>query len=157
MKQLLITTIAAVVMVGCGPSKTEQELLEAVKNGNFRDTKQYVVSGADVNRKYGKTKATLLHHAASTGNKDIAELLIIKGANINAKDTPFGCTPLHVATEGNKEIVELLISKGANLNAKMSRGRTPLDVAIRFEQSEIADLLRKHGAKTGEELKTEGK
>ena len=110
MKQLLIT-IAALVLVGCGPSKAEQELLDAVKNGNFRDAKQYVVSGADVNRKYGKTKATLLHHAASTGNKDIAELLITKGANINAKDTPFGCTPLHVATEGNKEIVELLISK----------------------------------------------
>jgi len=33
------------------------------------------------------------------------------------------------------------------------RGRTPLDSA----EEETADLLRKHGGKTGEELKAEGK
>jgi hypothetical protein len=32
-------------------------------------------------------------------------------------------------------------------------GGTPLDVA----DEKITDLLRKHGAKTGEKLKTEGK
>jgi hypothetical protein len=32
-------------------------------------------------------------------------------------------------------------------------GKTPLDLA----NNEIADLLRKHGGKTGEELKAEGK
>jgi len=154
MKHLLLTTIAAVVMVGCGPSEAEQALLDAVKKGDFGAAKQYIVSGVDVNRKYGKTKATLLHHAASTGNKDIAELLIREGANINVKDTPFGFTPLHVATEGHNEVVELLISKGANVNAAMKNGRTALDTAKRHP--EIADLLRKHAGKTGEELKAEG-
>ena len=33
---------------------------------------------------------------------------------------------------------------------------TPLDWAIQDKHTEIADLLRKHGAKTGEELKAEG-
>ena len=46
------------------------------------------------------------------------------------------------------EIVELLIANCADVNAKMSKGWTPLDTAIEFEHSEIADLLRKHGAKT---------
>jgi hypothetical protein len=32
-----------------------------------------------------------------------------------------------------------------------------LNQAIRRKHSEIADLLRKHGGKTGEELKAEGK
>ena len=36
-------------------------------------------------------------------------------------------------------------------------GITPLDFAIVDKQSETADLLRKHGAKTAEELKAEGK
>jgi hypothetical protein len=36
-------------------------------------------------------------------------------------------------------------------------GETPLDGAIAFEQPEIADHLSKHGGKTGEELKAEGK
>jgi ankyrin repeat protein len=34
---------------------------------------------------------------------------------------------------------------------------TPLDWAIKFKKPETADLLRKHGGKTGEELKAEGK
>jgi len=36
-------------------------------------------------------------------------------------------------------------------------GIIPIDIAIDRRHSEIADLLRKLGAKTGEELKAEGK
>ena len=36
-------------------------------------------------------------------------------------------------------------------------GETPLDFAISNDLTEIADLLRKHGGKTAEELKAEGK
>ena len=68
---------------------------------------------------------------------------------MNAKSRS-GWTPLHLAAaNGHKEIVELLISKGADLNAKAVTGDTPLDEA----DGETADLLRKHGGKTGAELK----
>ena len=63
----------------------------------------------------------------------------------------------YAAWRGDKEIVELLITKRADVNAKMDDGETPLDVAEEAERTEIADLLRKHGGKTGEELKAEGK
>jgi ankyrin repeat protein len=43
------------------------------------------------------------------------------------------------------------------VNAKDNAGTTPLDWAIGFQRFEIADLLRKHGGKTGKELKAEGK
>jgi len=73
--------------------------------------------------------------------------------DVNAKDEE-GRTPLHLATsEGYKEVSELLIVKGADVNAKNVDGDTPLDSA----DGEIADLLRKHGGKTGEELKAEDK
>ena len=63
-------------------------------------------------------------------------------------------TPLHeAALRGHKEIVELLIAKGADVNAKDDGGMTPLAVAIHFKHPETADLLRKHGGKTGEEEK----
>ena len=62
---------------------------------------------------------------------------------------------LHYAAQlGHKETVELLIAEGADVNAKDFGGTTPLDMA---DDKEIADLLRKHGGKTGEELKAEGK
>ena len=68
---------------------------------------------------------------------------------------------MHIAaSKGHKEVVELLITKGADLNAISImpgyRG-TPLDLASRYNQTKTADLLRKHGGKTGEELKAEGK
>ena len=49
------------------------------------------------------------------------------------------------------------MAKGANVNAKNRYGDTPLDQAIYYKHPETADLLRKHGGKTGEELKAEGK
>jgi ankyrin repeat protein len=64
---------------------------------------------------------------------------------------------LHAAaSEGQNEIAELLISEGADVNVKNDEGETPIDMAIRLKRTETADLLRKHGGKTGEELKAEG-
>ena len=78
-------------------------------------------------------------------------------ADVNVKDKR-GYTPLHLAAYfGKKEIAELLIAADADVNVKSKRGLTPLDYAIRREKPEITDLLRKHGAKTSEELKAEGK
>ena len=54
-------------------------------------------------------------------------------------------------------MVELLIAEGKDVNAKDIMGVQPLDWAIKYKRTEIADLLRKHGGKTAEELKAEGK
>ncbi|MDP6679999.1 MAG: ankyrin repeat domain-containing protein, partial [Verrucomicrobiota bacterium] len=58
---------------------------------------------------------------------------------------------LLAARYGHKEIAELLIAEGADVNAKDNRGVTPLDWAILLKKTATADLLRKHGGKTGEE------
>ncbi|MEN6465765.1 MAG: ankyrin repeat domain-containing protein, partial [Syntrophaceae bacterium] len=57
--------------------------------------KEYVISQKDVNVRYGKGN-TLLHYAANRGYRDIVELLLKKGANINAGDND-NRTPLHEA------------------------------------------------------------
>ena len=99
-----------------------------------------------------------LHIASANGHKAVAELLISSGADLNAKDNNDGWIPLHYAAQkGHKEIAELLIANGVDVNAKKNNGRTPLDRAIWINETEIADLIRKHGGKTAKELKAEGK
>jgi ankyrin repeat protein len=61
------------------------------------------------------------------------------------------------ARKGDIEAVKQQLAAGADVNKKDYDGKTPLDSAIFAKQSETADLLRKHGGKTGEELKAEGK
>jgi ankyrin repeat protein len=61
------------------------------------------------------------------------------------------------ARTGNIEAVKQHLAAGTDVNAKNNVGWTPLDLAILMNEKEIADLLRKHGGKTGEELKAAGK
>ena len=129
MKHILFTTIAAVLLVGCGKSAQESS------------TK---VKAPDIS----------IHEVAMKGNIEAVKQHLATGTDVNTKDNR-GKTSLHRAAEkGHKEIAELLIAAGADLNAKDDDGTTPLDMA---DDKEIADLLRKHGGKTGEELKAEGK
>ena len=129
---LLLTTIAVVVLVGCGEAKlTEAELalIGAAEDGNIELVKQHIAAGTDVNAKEKYTGYTPLHYAAVGGRTEIAELLITAGADVNAKGRS---------------------------------GRTPLDRAVskRFfseDKKETADLLRKHGGKTKKELEAAGK
>ena len=165
----LITTIAALVLVGCGPPKAPDiSIHEAAGTGNIEAVKQHIAAGTDVNgladnegvgRLKGVEEVTPLYLAAQEAQKEIAVLLIANGADVNAKNK-YGDTPLHCAA--TKEIAELLIANGADVNAKEVDDLTPLDWAAHphnpnADAEEIVDLLRKHGGKTGEELKAEGK
>jgi len=162
MKHLLLTTIAAVLVVGCATTQQPEPptakapdigIYGASYTGNIEAIKQHLAAGTDVNAK-NEWGGTPLHYATFGGRKEVVELLIAKGADVNTKDD-VGETPLHwAAKEGNKEVVELLIAKGADVNAKDDVGDTPVDWA---DNKESADLLRKHGGKTSEELKAEGK
>ena len=137
----------------------------AARQGEIEGIKQHLAAGTDVNAMHdGRTP---LHGAALHSRTEITELLIANDADVNSRDV-FAVTPLHLAVlGGHKEIAELLIDAGANVNVKNKNGNTPLDTAhkafrhdspkVKTFKKEIASLLRKHGGKTGEELKAEGK
>ena len=55
----------------------------------------------------------------------MTELLISKGADVNATDVNTS-TPLHFAAiSGDIEVVQLLLANGANVNARTVRGTYP--------------------------------
>ena len=99
MKHLILTTIAAVLVVGCATTQQPEPTT-------------------------AKAPDISIHEAAYTGNI---------------------------------EAVKQHLAAGTDVNAKIDDGRTPLDLAIQVKNTETADLLRKHGGKTGEELKAKGK
>ena len=76
MKQLLFT-IAAVLLVGCGPS-----IHEAAWTGNIKLIKQLIDSDIDVNVKRNRGE-TPLHIAARFSRYEVAKLLISNGADVN--------------------------------------------------------------------------
>ena len=94
MKQFLLTTIAAVVLVVCGNAEADRALLDAAEKRNISAVKQHLAAGTDVNAK--NEGMTPLHWVAYKGNSEIIELLIAKGADVNAKDVA-GFSPLHHA------------------------------------------------------------
>ena len=76
------------------------------------------------------------------------EILIARGANINASNNRFKATPLHMAAEENfPEIVGFLIESGANVEAKERNGYTPITRATFKEHLDVIALLRQNGAK----------
>jgi ankyrin repeat protein len=148
--------IADLIRKHGGKNGTEDFIHIAAMAGNIEAVEQHLAAGTDVNAK-DILGCTPLHFAAENGRKEIVERLISVGAEVNAERDD-GCTPLHYAAANDrKEVAEMLIAAGADVNAKTKYGSTPLDWAIRFDETETGDLLRKHGGKTGEELKTEGK
>ena len=91
--------------------------------------------------------------AATRGNTKLIKQLLVDGMDVNITDEE-GLTALYRAAHNDqKETVSLLLSNGANVNIRDKFGNTPLDVTL---NDNIADLLRKHGGKTGQELKAEG-
>jgi hypothetical protein len=60
------------------------------------------------------------------------------------------------AAMGNIEGVKQHLAADTDVNTTVGWTETPLDSAIRSKYPEIIDLLRKHGGKTGEELKAAG-
>jgi ankyrin repeat protein len=75
-----------------------------------------------------------------------AELLISRGASLEALDND-RCTPLHVAAhKGRVFIIKLLIERGVHMDAVDDRQRTPLHVAAYARQNCTAQLLIENGA-----------
>ena len=136
---------------------------EAAASGHKEIVEVLIANGA----KHDSGGSTPLDCAVQGGHKEIIELLITAGADVNARDVgEWG--PLHMAVKlghtgfgprspakiiASQEIAELLIAAGADVNAEIeiagATGQTPIDLADLHARTDIAELLRKHGGKTG--------
>ncbi|MBI5387647.1 MAG: ankyrin repeat domain-containing protein [Verrucomicrobia bacterium] len=107
---------------------------------------------------------TPLTRAVEAGDVSICEALLKAGANPKATDRGDGMTPLfRAAGKLNKSLVQLLLDHKADVNHVDQKGRTVLDLikpgadnpasANAEAYREIVELLLKHGARSGKEIK----
>jgi ferric-dicitrate binding protein FerR (iron transport regulator) len=144
------------------PQLPIMDIWSAASQGNLEAVKRHLAAGAEIDATFiapGITAsgATPLHLAVLSDQGEIAQFLIEKRANINAKaKDEYGGTPLHwAAVLGRIEMARRLIEAGADVNTKDNSGFTPLDATNYDRESakkaklEIAELLREKGGKSG--------
>ncbi len=87
-------------------------------------------------------------HAATAGRKaELVDLLLDKGADVNATQTG-GWTALHAAAQsGDLGMVQSLIAHNAHIQARADNQQTPLDMAMLGGHGEVAELLEELSAK----------
>ncbi len=119
-------------------------LKKTIQEGDFAKFKQNLIYGKElINYEPVDGDFDLLCWAAFKGRKDMCELLLARGADIN-RETKFGDTPLSLAVSSRHlQVVQLLIKSGGNVN---SGDRTPLFMASYMGYPEIAELLLRSGA-----------
>jgi len=130
-------------------SKATEELSKSLAEDRYDAAIRAVAAGADVNvvGEYGITplRRTIDHlrlrwwKGNAEFDRQLVTLLLDKGADVNARDTLAGRTPLMILveywdskekTEAAKPLVELLLTRGANIKATDDSGNTPLHRAV---------------------------
>jgi len=83
-----------------------------------------------------------LLRAAYGGNDIRIRLLLLRGADVNFRDSFSGYTPLiQAASQGRTEAVKVLIKSGADINARNNFGWTAIMLAAENNHSQIVRIL----------------
>lgn len=118
--------------------------------GDFYDTATLLIKrGSEMNVEDHRFGRTPLHLAAEKGFSKMAEMLIIRGADLYASgDAAYSKTALHIACIHNHlETIDILIRRGANVEALSGLiDMTPLHITAQLGHTEAARILLHAGA-----------
>lgn len=140
----ILTAVLFMLVVHESPASS-QEIFGAVMSGDLNRTKMLIEEHPEWINATSWGEWTPLHRASQHGHRDIAEFLLLEGANLEAR-TSLRMTPLYVAIYSQKrDMVQLLVDKGADINALRSDGETMLHIAAAVGDEGIVDLLISKG------------
>ena len=126
--------------------KKPRSLFAAIMARDVERVRELLDAGANVNEQDGANPMTPLHWAAHNDQTAIVDLLLSRGANIEAQ-TKGGWTPLHyAAAEASAATVKSLLRRGADVRARTDDGSTPLHLAASIGHIANVELLIEAGA-----------
>jgi uncharacterized protein len=143
MKRLLsVQFLIAVLLTAALGAQSTTPLADAAMRGDITAVKSLIKQGLDVGAAQGDGM-TALHWAAERGDAELAEVLVVAGANVSAVTRIGLYTPLHLAAKaGNPAVVRVLIKGGADVNAKSNpSGATPVHLAALAGNPDVINLL----------------
>ena len=124
----------------------ETNIFEATALGRIERVRELLKKDPTLVKAFSPEGFTALH--GNLNHADVVELLIDKGADINAvSQNAFLATPLQSALAmGWTDAAKLLLARNANVNCRGEEGGTPLHEVAGNGQIELARLLLDHGA-----------
>jgi len=132
-------------------SRDDLDVFEAAAIGDTGRLRTVLDEDPSLATAWSEDGFTPLHFAAFFGHPDAAELLIERGADLEARSTnrdfALDASPLHSAVAARqREAIEVLLDAGADVNAVQHQGYTPLLEAAQSGASELVELLLERGA-----------
>ena len=125
-------------------------LMDAAEFDKVDMMELFLSLGSDVNSIDPITGNTPLTAAAGDGNMNAAIWLLDHGADIHYGAGKGPGVLVSAMLSGSLEMASLLIERGADVNATYQRygePANPLSMALEYATDDVADLLRKHGAR----------
>jgi ankyrin repeat protein len=108
--------------------------------GDIDKVNSFIETGISVNVESGPRRRTPLYWAVKNKHKDMAKLLIDKGADTSSINLLY-----YACWNGYRDFVELFIQRGADANSK-SWGESPSHYAVWGDHADVLELLLAHGA-----------
>lgn len=140
-----------VTMGAMAVSLPSDPLVRAAREDNIEEVQEALLNGAKVNSRDKATQETALECAARNGNREILQLLIRSGADVNLVDNVGQTALMQIGEQATSDIVWDLINAGAKVNLADHDGDTALTEAASSNDSDVVKTLLDAGAQVNQQ------